>query len=567
MTLAAGLARAGALLDTLERRAATVSPPALFVASALFTFLRNTQDGILWDLSYILNTATRIAAGDVPYAQFPLAHAPLTFVNQAFLIRLFGPHFIVPIVYVSLAGGLATALTWRIVRRMLDGAVSRASVLATILCLPLVPLGISAVYPHPFYDPDTCLAMLIALSVLLAARARPTPRRLLAAGALLVVPTFFKQNIGLMFLALTLGTLALEAAVAPSRRGAAVRCAVGAVAALATACVVIQLVVGLGTYLQWTIGYAAGARPIALDKIAPLVDLRRSGLYVVGLALAILAARALPPRARPFVLLAGLGVPFILRGIAPWSAAAVLEWWPPLLALATIGALVSVLRGRIRVESLLGGLAAGVAAATFLSNGLTGSTYGVFPLLVMATASLVVAIGAPSGGGFSRAGAVLGVVVAACLLVAGGSYTLSNRYNLWHTAGVPVRAAYPSLSGLAAPGPYLRDLDAALVWIEANVPPDEPAVFIPGEDPIYYALGRRPPLPVVMFEGVTNPYSAEELVALGRSAGLRWVFVKEGPLQLGSYDERALIAAFAPPLTRGLVDVGMVGAYHVYRSP
>ena len=46
---------------------------------------------MLVDISYILNIATRIAAGDVPYAQFPLAQAPLTFLTQAVLIKLFGP--------------------------------------------------------------------------------------------------------------------------------------------------------------------------------------------------------------------------------------------------------------------------------------------------------------------------------------------------------------------------------------------------------------------------------------------------------------------------------------------
>src|SRR5207248_1049447 len=42
---------------------------ALFVATAAFVAWRNSDIGVLVDISYVLNTATRIALGDVPYSQ------------------------------------------------------------------------------------------------------------------------------------------------------------------------------------------------------------------------------------------------------------------------------------------------------------------------------------------------------------------------------------------------------------------------------------------------------------------------------------------------------------------
>src|SRR5439155_819692 len=81
--------------DGLPGRSLPLLSLLLFVASAAFTVWRNTQVAVLVDISYILNIATRIAAGDVPYAQFPLAQAPLTFLTQAVLIKVFGPHFFV----------------------------------------------------------------------------------------------------------------------------------------------------------------------------------------------------------------------------------------------------------------------------------------------------------------------------------------------------------------------------------------------------------------------------------------------------------------------------------------
>src|SRR5437764_525139 len=76
----------------------------------------------LWDLGYLPDTSWRIALGHMPYRDFPLAHAPLTFLIQAAAIRLWGRHYFLEIAYAATAGGLATVLTWRILLRMLRGA-------------------------------------------------------------------------------------------------------------------------------------------------------------------------------------------------------------------------------------------------------------------------------------------------------------------------------------------------------------------------------------------------------------------------------------------------------------
>ena len=102
----------------LPGRSPLLVPVLLFAASAAFTFWRNTQVAVLVDIAYVLNTATRIAAGDVPYAQFPLVLAPGEFLIQALLIKAFGPHFLVQIAYATILGGLATVFTYAIARRL-----------------------------------------------------------------------------------------------------------------------------------------------------------------------------------------------------------------------------------------------------------------------------------------------------------------------------------------------------------------------------------------------------------------------------------------------------------------
>src|SRR2546426_1112079 len=132
----------------------------LFLATALVVVWQNSRLAVLWDLSYTLENSYRISLGDIPYRDFPFAHAPLTFLIQAALIKLTGRVYWHHVAYCAIVGGLSTVLTWRIMQNVLRSAVTHARLLAFLLSLPLIPLGIYCVFPHPFYDPDCSFAIL-----------------------------------------------------------------------------------------------------------------------------------------------------------------------------------------------------------------------------------------------------------------------------------------------------------------------------------------------------------------------------------------------------------------------
>ena len=258
----------------------------LFVASAAFVYWRNTQVGVLVDLGYVLNVATRIALGDVPYRDFPLVNAPGEFLIQGALIKLFGPHYIVQIVYASLAGGAATALAFVIARRILAGVRPWSDGLAAIVTLPLVPLGIYGILPNPFYDPDSCLAVLGALALLLSARETQSRPRLVGSGMLATVALFIGQNIGGAFLVAFVGVLVVEAWARPSSRRELGWVGLGVGAALGVEVVLLQLIVGIDVFLRWTWTFALTGRGVALERIRDFAD--PVVLWTVGL-LAVVA--------------------------------------------------------------------------------------------------------------------------------------------------------------------------------------------------------------------------------------------------------------------------------------
>src|ERR1019366_248501 len=88
--------------------------------------------------------------------------------------------------------------------------------LATLLACPITILGIYGIYPHPIYDSDTILAVLFALYLL--QRNSTSPVQNCLTGAVCVLPLFFKQNIGLPFLFISVTATAAIALINHRRR-------------------------------------------------------------------------------------------------------------------------------------------------------------------------------------------------------------------------------------------------------------------------------------------------------------------------------------------------------------
>jgi len=149
-----------------QRFLAFASGLFLFLAGALVVVWQNSRLAVLWDLSYILENAYRISIGQIPYRDFPLAHSPLTFVIQAAIIRFTGRVYWHTTVYCAVMNGFNAILSWRVLLHVLRDRIDHPRLHAFIMSLPLIPLGVYSVFPHPFYDPDCTLVILVALLLL-----------------------------------------------------------------------------------------------------------------------------------------------------------------------------------------------------------------------------------------------------------------------------------------------------------------------------------------------------------------------------------------------------------------
>jgi hypothetical protein len=519
----------------------------LFLATAAFVLWQNSRIAVLWDLGYLLDTSWRIALGQMPYRDFPLAHAPLTFLIQAALIQVAGRHYLLAVTYAAIAGGLATLLTWRIILRLLRAELLFGSanwLVALLLAAPLTVLGIYSVYPHPIYDCDCALAILLAILLLVRLPRKPSsgPRAAaaLATGAAAALPLFFKQNMGLPFLAVVAAGMLVLLAVQWARTRSL--CAIarsqpalvlaGMAAALLIALTLLSATAGLGNYLHWTVQFAAQRRLPGLGSMLAVysqpsllwtLPTLAAGLILCHTRLiSRLWARvtALCLIAAPFV---GSLIFLFLEDDGDERADNLLALWPLLLLAATVMTLFELRRG-ITLGRLIPFFVLAAIHGTFLSQQLWGSTYALWPLLIVLVAGMLAAFPPPA-----RPVAIASVaVIFAAFLICGGLYAASlERLSYINIPDAPFeRSSIPALRGMATPGAFLANFEELAAFAAREIPPSDALILLPGEDPFYFATGRTPQFPVTLFDPATDPLSASQLLVEAQRRNVRWVIVK-----------------------------------------
>ena len=567
----------------------------LFAATAAVILWQNAHVAVLWDLSYVLDSAARIAQGQLPYRDFPFAHAPLTFVIQAAIIRLTGRVFFHHVLYAAITGGLGTVLTWRIALHSLLSRVNNAWLVSLILAAPLTVLGIYCILPLPSYDCDCVFAVLVAIYLL--QRLRPPSSWLYAmtTGAALCLPLFFKQNIGLPFLAAACGILAvalvagMSGLLQPPALDAPARALstrsiftvlTGIAATLSAALLVLHFTVGLGNYYHWTIQFAAQRRLPGLQQMLGVYSDPQLLWKLPCILAALLLLRRAKAQWASLVALALFAAPFVytlctlfIYDDADERGDSLLALWPMLLILAAALALWNLRtlrikrRSRFHIAPILPILILIAIHGAFMSQQLWGSTYATWPLLILLIAEMTAFLAE-----FKSPALDLGKItpaiaagISVTLLICGAFYTASEeRLSYAKLPAEPTQhSAFPQLKGLSTPGPYLQDFDELLHYADANIPQTDGIILIPGEDPFYFVTGRIPQFPVLLFDPATDPLSPAQVAEAASQHNIRWLIVKRN-LQLTANPTPQREATITQ-LQKKFKPAASLHAYDIYR--
>jgi hypothetical protein len=575
-----------------------IAAALLFLASSAVVLWQNAHLAVLWDTSYILDTSVRISLGQLPYRDFPLAHAPLTFLVQAAIIRLGGRVFFHHVLYAAIVGGLGTVLAWRIALDTLRGRLRASWPVSLLLAAPLTVLGIYSILPFPFYDCDCVFCILIVIFLLQrleadSAAAATSAKALLRpfiAGAAIPLPLFFKQNIGLPLLATAFALVFLLLIVRQPRRGPAPHSSpaalgailAGALGTLLAAGLFLHFTVGVGNYLHWTIQFASQRRLPGLQAMLA-VYAEPSLLWAlpaVATALVLLRSRFANALWARLMALGLLAAPFVwtlaslfLSSDADDRASSLLALWPLLLVLSGALTLWNLCRNP-SLRALLPAILLVTINGTLLSQQLWGSTYAIWPLLVLLIAEMIAFLAFIEPAGTAQettprtqlVASALAAIISATLVLCGGLYMASEeRLSYARVEGPVVRSAVPALRGMAVSGPFLSDFEELLRFAAKEIPVSDGMILIPGEDPFYFATGRVPQFPVLLFDNATDPLSPAQLVEEARRRNIRWLIVKrelqlkEDPTPQREDALKALQQVFLP--------YRKLGSYDVYRRP
>jgi hypothetical protein len=543
------------------RRRDSIAAALLFLGTAGTVLWQNAHVAVLWDFSYVLDSAARMADGQMPYRDFPFSHGPLTFLIQAAILRLTGRVFIHHVLYAAIAGGLSTVLAWRIALDALRGRTGTAWAIALLLAAPLTVLGIYCILPLPNYDCDCAISILVALWLLRRLDAKPSVWLGLLTGIAVCAPGFFKQNMGLPFLAVVVCAVVWVLAMRLLRRGESDGTAraifsllavlAGVAAALGVVALVLHFTAGIRTYLHWTIQFAAERR---LPGAGAMLSVYRDPnlLWMVPCVIAALVLLRIEAGASRWAKLSALvllAAPFLftlaslfLYDDADERGDSLLALWPMLLILAAALALAKLVESgrRANLRALMPFLLLAAIHGAFLSQQLWGSTYGIWPLLVLLLAEMIAFLAGSGPAGLREQGGLLAPFAAALvsitLLVCGGFYTASEERLSYaqFPEGPVLHSAFPQLAGMSTPGPFLPELDEMLRYAESNIPFDDGIILLPGEDPFYFVTGRVPQFPVLLFDPATDPYAPEEIRQMAEARNIRWLIVKRNLQIIGN---------------------------------
>jgi hypothetical protein len=518
----------------------------LFVATAAVVLWQNSRLAVLWDLSYILENSYRISLGQLPYRDFPFPYAPGTFLVQALLIKLTGRVYFHHVLYSAMVGGFGTLVAWRILTRVVRPVTGKFRLVAFLLALPVTILGIYSIFPHPFYDPDCTFLILLCLLLLFNLESKNFPAlQTFFAGILFILPIFVKQNTGLAFVAGVKWTIVIFIVSAIWRKQRAAGylwLLAGMTAGFSAALLALHFTVGLKNYWHWTIQFAASRRlpgiaamftpyenPLLLAWIAAFAAGawsfwygHRSGKLIFSrIALALLSA--------PFVWAV---IYLLIDDDSSERAERLLALWPLILLGSVVIALWNLKKGP-SVARLLPFILIATVQGAFLSQQLWGSTYAIWPLAIILFAGILAELFHAE----NVAGDVpwLAGIAAFSMLIAGAFYVASHERldyaNL--TDGELSYSTLPALKGLSMRGDWLPQFDELVRYTDREIDRNDGILMIPGEDLFYYATGRTPRFPALMFDHTVNPYTPQEILEIGRQRNICWLILKKD-LQLNS---------------------------------
>ncbi len=524
------------------------------VLSGIIVYIQSCRWVALGDYAYMVEYAYKLFSGSIPFRDFMTPYPPGTFYIMSWLMKIFGMNNLVFKIYVALLQGLFVVISYLILQR-----INNDRQLNKILVLPLAFVG-QAMFPFPEYDEHAqlfVLAMILLLIIIINDESK-SPSKLFLLGILIPLPTFFKQNVGVgNIIATHLGLLTLLFVSSKSLRIRDVLIVVSGSALVFT----LTLFLLVRNNLLANAFYDIFSFPAV--KRNPLKSLYHISLDILSAKFILLYASFFltivltnkMKNRKPLavnrdsinlaLLVSFVGIPlFLLGGLVIKSQVTVAQmdvfsivskvyryygglWYLTFLIVCILTFRKIKLSGIKALNHLdvLGLMIILMALFQFLSQRLQ-SAYSIWPLLLI----LLIHIKREVAVAF-KYDLVPQIKFFIFIVSAVNAFWLFASNAAWYQEHLsfnfkPTRSMTKRLNGLACEGNVIPMMDNMFKFVEKEIPFAESVATIPGEDPFFFATGRKSVMSYLHLIDHTFDYDTDCLWNEMKSKNIVWIIVK-----------------------------------------
>ena len=464
-----------------------IAVPIAVVAGALAFWRTYHVQAWLVDLGLYFDCAYRISMGEVPYRDFFIVTAPLTYAVLGLLMKLFGPFYLVSRIYVAVQCGLLVAVTYLFCERALKLGKARSLALAVFQTIWAPQMMVGVIW----YDNDcTFLILLAGIFLLRAWSTNGALRWSFLGGVCCGLSYWFKQDSGAGAVAGGLAAATLMALQDRHARRHLLMFAVGVAAVFAAAALYFLAHGAFQDMISWTVRRALQFKGVTGSERT--LEQAGSGGGVLSMLLS------------PFTTNVDHSSKFVLLLYVSAPAAACYRFW--LTRDRREAALAAV--------ALLWALSFYAGLCTHAGQGYTNKV-----------ATLAVILGIlwrpwpPSAPALLRGR--LSAALVASGVIAVGLRGLHYQKNFL-PGGPTVPLESPRIAGLRVPD-SLKPLDPLITYIERNVAPNEDFLIF-DQIIVYFAAQRKNPHPVTDPNATRADDEGVILESLKRRPNIRWYF-------------------------------------------
>ena len=491
---------------------------------------------VLYDFSYITETAFRIHLGEKMYKDFISPYMPLVFLLKALLIKT-GNLYLSIILACGFLNIFSILLTYYIARLYLSSRY------VIILLIPLIFLGITNIYPNLSYDNIVSFSVLLSIAAFVYAKDKGQGERgyiyLIISGFVSLIPILGKQNVGLaysmIFFISNLIMFFINIRKQQERKIFAF-CLMGILLGIICFGSIFHAMSGLDNMFYNVITLAARSRLHVLDALNGwLSDFKQLSLQsflflfiIARLILKFLKNRLLVIITNSIIFY----LPFIfLIFFGAWELL-----WPFLSGISVLYLIESLfipskkeISEKLNVKFFVLLLVITTIYSATFSQGFHGSSYAIWPffiILVCFTFSKIYPIFAYKIT--NPALTVTCILTSILLSIFGADYIFKNKRLSYVKISEPkTRIITGHLKGFKMHTEHKKSFDSLIKFIKHQTKPDDGIVALHGEDPIFIHLNRKPLFPTTHFDISTSPFSFGQFLSLVNERNINFIFLKK----------------------------------------